>query len=128
MFKTLIDAVGQNPSPSQTQLTNVFQPSAAGHFGRLSVVIFQLIVPSTAKNGIILQAQGSLDEKTFGNLVHRRLDDNTINATATYVPSLTPYLIVVEQAELLASIRFQYKTVGVTDPNDQCILIGPDRL
>lgn len=127
MFKTLIDAVGQNPSPQQTQLTSTFQPSIAGHFGRLSVVVFQLLVPSAAKNGVIFQAQGSVDEKTFGNLVHRRLDDNTVNAAPTYLPSPNPYLLVIEQVGLLAAVRFQYKTAGAADPTDVCILLGPDR-
>ncbi len=127
MFQILIDAVGQNPNPKQTQLNNVFQPGKAGYFGRLPVVMFQLFVPHTAKNGIILQAQGSLDDRNFGNLVHRRLDDNTVNIAPTYLPSSSPYLLVIEQAGLLSAVRFQYQTTGAVDPTDACVLLGPDR-
>lgn len=125
--KTMIDAVGSNPQKGQTQLTAIFEPSSVGHFGRLSQVVLQLAVPSTAKNGIVLQAQGSMDGISFGNLVHRRLDDNTVNATPTYLPSANPYLLVIEYEGTLAALRFQYKTAGATDPSDGCLLMGPDR-
>jgi len=94
--KVLIDAVARNPKPEQTELKSTPQPSAHGYYGGLSQVILQLTIPDTAKNGIVLQAQGSIDGKNFGNLVHRRLDDGTVNTAPTYLPSKNPYLLSME--------------------------------
>jgi len=127
LTKPLISAVGKHPAPNQTELSVMFQASAIGYFGRVSKMLLQLTVPNTAKNGIVLQAQGSIDGKIFGTLVHRRLDDGTLNAAPTYLPSSIPFLLLIEHTELLSSLRFLYKTVAIPDPNDACFLISPDR-